>query len=586
MHGASTVQGAMPVHPANWSYLGHVRARPEDFARWAAAAGPEWSYERVLPVLRALEHDLDLGAGPHHGDAGPMPVRRASQANTAARAFTAAALELGFAPEADKNAPGAPGVGPVPQNVVDGVRVNTGIAYLNPVRDRPNLQVMGGCRVLRVVFDGTRAVGVEVEQAENGRASRSVIRADEVVPCAGGIGTPHLLLVSGIGPAEQSHRFDVPVVRDAPGVGRAFSDHPDLSVGWRSRRDVVDTSAPETFTTALNFSSPGGSPAGDLEIMVCVTTMGHLLTGVERGRRRCAFCAATSACDDAGAAWCVAAPGSRPGRARARPGAARRPAGRAGARLDHARVGRPDDSAPHRVPLPVGRARSRADAARHPHGRRPAALARLRRPVRSADTELDDATLDDDSALDAWMLTNLGTAIHLCGSAPMGPASDPNAVVDGYGSVHGVEGLRVADTSMLPDAPSRGPAATAVLIGEFIARFMRRSVYTALRLGCARPRSGRRLPRGALDVGGFHAQTHVRTPDGAFVGGSTACPVCSSPSPCTSASGANWVTVPSTTADPARRRESLSWGCRPTALPPPTLAATVVAHRVMLLFGQ
>ncbi|MDF2576392.1 MAG: mftG, partial [Agromyces sp.] len=171
---ASTVQGAMPGHPANWSYLGHltpelpytiargriiggsstinggyfVRARPEDFARWSDAAGPDWSFERVLPVLRALERDLDLGSGPFHGDSGPMPVQRAFQANAAARAFTAAALELGFSLEPDKNAPGTPGVGPVPQNVVDGVRINTGLAYLDRVRDRPNLEVIGGCRVL------------------------------------------------------------------------------------------------------------------------------------------------------------------------------------------------------------------------------------------------------------------------------------------------------------------------------------------------------------------------------------------------------------------------------------------------------
>ena len=89
-------------------------------------------------------------------------------------------------------------------------------------------------------------------------------------------------------------------------------------------------------------------------------------------------------------------------------------------------------------------------------------------------TELDDATLDDDDALDAWMLAHLGTAIHLCGSAPMGPSSDADAVVDRFGRVHGVEGLRVADTSILPTAPSRGPAATAVLIGELVARFIRR----------------------------------------------------------------------------------------------------------------
>lgn len=497
---ASTVQGAMPGHPANWSYLGHltpdlpytiargrilggsstinggyfVRARPEDFARWADEAGLQWSYERVLPVLRALEHDLDLGAGPHHGDAGPMPVRRASQSNPAARAFTAAALELGFAPEPDKNAPGAPGVGPVPQNVVDGVRVNTGIAYLNPVRDRPNLQVIGGCRVLRVVFDGTRAVGVEVERSAGGRTSRSVIRADEVVLCAGGIGTPHLLLASGIGPAGQSHRFDVPVVRDAPGVGRAFSDHPDLSVGWRSRRDVVDTRAPETFTTALNFSSPGGDPAGDLEIMVCVTTMSHLLTG-------------SSSVVAGGARSALRHPLAT---VRALRGASLR---RVRDQVAHGRdlvllVGLQGEEARGSITLESGdpTAPPRIDyrylSTAHDRERMRLGIRTAVALLRSrafADlferlTELDDATLDDDAALDTWMLAHLGTAIHLCGSAPMGPATDPHAVVDGFGRVHGIEGLRVADTSILPTAPSRGPAATAVLIGELVARFIRR----------------------------------------------------------------------------------------------------------------
>jgi choline dehydrogenase-like flavoprotein len=88
-------------------------------------------------------------------------------------------------------------------------------------------------------------------------------------------------------------------------------------------------------------------------------------------------------------------------------------------------------------------------------------------------TELTNATLEDDGLLDRWMLSHLGTAIHLCGSAKLGPASDPRAVVDQYGRVHGVTGLRVADTSILPTTPTRGPAATAVLIGELVADFMR-----------------------------------------------------------------------------------------------------------------
>lgn len=498
----STVQGAMPGHPANWSYLGHltpdlpytiargriiggsstinggyfVRARPEDFARWADAAGPDWSYERVLPVMCELERDLDLGAGPFHGDNGPMPVQRASQQNPAARTFTAAALELGFTEEPDKNAPGPPGVGPVPQNVVDGVRINTGLAYLNPVRDRPNLTVRGGCRVLRVVFDGTRAVGVEVSVAggERGGGERTVIDADEVVLCAGGIGSPHLLLVSGVGPAAQLRDHGVNVVHDAAGVGRAFSDHPDLSVGWRARRDLVDPKAPETFTTALNFASPGGDPAGDLEIMVCVTTMNHLLMG-------------SSSAVAGGARSALRHPLAT---VRALRGASLR---RVRDQVVHGRdlvllVGLQGEEARGSITLESGdpmvppridyRYLSTAfDRERMRLGIRTAvALLRSRAfaPIVERLTELDDATLDDDAALDAWMFAHLGTAIHLCGSAPMGPPTDADAVVDGFGRVHGIDGLRIADTSILPTAPSRGPAAAAVLIGELVARFIRR----------------------------------------------------------------------------------------------------------------
>ena len=501
---ASTVQGAMPGHPANWSYLGHltpdlpytiargriaggsstinggyfVRARPEDFARWAEVAGPDWSFERVLPVLRQLERDLDFGGGPFHGDDGPMPVRRAAQRNPVARAFTAAAVELGFAEEADKNAPGAAGVGPVPQNVVDGVRVNTALAYLSPLRDRENLEVRGGCRVRRVVFDGTRAIGVDVVDtaARHGGAANAphVVEADEVVLCAGGIGTPHLLLVSGIGPAVQLEGAGVPVVLDAPGVGRAFTDHPDLSVGWRARRDVVDPSAPETFTTALNFASSDADAAGDLEIMACVTTMGHLLTG-------------SSSAIAGGARSALRHPLAT---ARALRGTSLR---RVREQVAHGRdlvllVGLQREEARGSITLESAdpdvhpRIDYRYLSAAHDRGR-------LRLGIRTAVgllrsrafahlferlTELDDATLDDDAALDAWMLAHLGTAIHLCGSVPMGRADDANAVLDAFGRVRGVAGLRVADTSMLPDAPSRGPAATAVLIGELVARFIRR----------------------------------------------------------------------------------------------------------------
>ncbi|HET6302349.1 GMC family oxidoreductase N-terminal domain-containing protein [Microbacterium sp.] len=481
----TTVQGAMPGHPFSWSYLGHltpdlpytiargrvlggssainggyfVRARPGDFERWADAAGPAWSYERALPVLKALESDRDFGPGECHGSSGPMPVARPRQDGVVARAFTAAARELGFTEEPDKNAPGAPGIGPVPANVIEGVRVNTALAYLAGARDRPNLRIVADTRVLRVRFEGSRAVGVET--------TSGVIEGDEVVLCAGAIGTPHLLFASGVGPRAHLESVGVRVVSDLP-VGEAFSDHPDIAVGWKARRPVFDPGERFAFPTALNFSSgaPGGED-GDLEVLLSVKPLGYLLTGSTR-----TFASGLRAVARHPIRTLRGVMGASARRMAAQLAHAddlqlivglQRPEGRgsitlqsddptAPPRIDYRYLEEESDLARMRVGIRTAAALLRSDAF-------DGLLDRL--------TELDDATLDDDARLDAWMRAHLGTAIHLCGSAPMGP------VLDGEGRVHGVEGLRVADTSMLPDVPSRGPFATAVFIGEHVARLMR-----------------------------------------------------------------------------------------------------------------
>lgn len=465
---ATTVQAAMPGHPANWAYPallapeapyliargrvlggsstinggGFVRARPEDFAAWADTAGPGWDYAAVLPTMRALENDLDAGDAPVpgdalHGDAGPMPVRRPAQTNPAARAFTAAAIELGFAYEPDKNAPGLPGVGAVPSNIVDGVRVNTGLAYIDPARSRPNLRVLGDTRALRIVFDGSRAIGVET--------SDGVLLADEVVLCAGGIGSAHLLLASGVGPRVQLEALGIHVVADLP-VGASFSDHPDINVGWRTTRRIADPADLFAFPTALNFWS-GLAPAagdsrdlavvGDLEILLVIKPHDYLLTGTP------------AASSEAEVLQLIVG--------------LQAPEGRGTITLTSADPLEPPRIEYHYLETPGDRARLRVGI------RTAVALLRSRSlaPIFGGLTEIDDDTLGDDDLLDAWMLAHLGTAIHLSGSAPMG------TVVDGHGRVFGVGGLRVADTSILPTVPARGPNATAVLIGELIARSIR-----------------------------------------------------------------------------------------------------------------
>lgn len=490
-----TVQGAMPGHPHNWSFTGNltptlpysiargrilggstavnggyfVRGRAEDFARWSAGGNDEWSWEKVLPVYRALENDLDYGESAVHGGSGPMPVSRPAQDHPVASAFAAAAAELGFAREPDKNDQAEPGCGPVPMNVWEGVRWNTGLAYILPALGLANLTVRGGSTVRRVLFDGHRVVGVEVER--NGAIE--TVTGGEVVLAAGGVKSPHILLSSGIGPRADLESFGIPVVRDLPGVGRDFSDHPELAIGWRARRRVVDYRTSQSMANVLNFTSSGSGIPGDLEILPMLKPTGYLLTGARH---------------DAGGARRVL---RHPIRALAalRGVSVRRVLQQAARRNDltllvavqaetsrgriHLRSA--DPGVPplidyHYLSTESDRRRMREVVRTAVRLLRSAAFAHLFDRL----TELDDATLTDDGALDAWMLSRLGTAIHLCGSARLGPADDPDAVVDQYGRVHGVEGLRVADTSILPTTPLRGPAATAVLVGELVAGFMRR----------------------------------------------------------------------------------------------------------------
>lgn len=493
---AGTLQGARPDHPNNWSFLGNLtpdlpysiargrilggsstvnggyfmRARKEDFERWSAGGNDEWAYEKVLPFLRALEADAEFGDADSHGGSGPMRVTRPRQHHPAARAFHAAARERGYPNEPDKNGQQAPGIGPVPVNVVDGIRWNTGIAYVNPVRGRPNLTVQGDTVVRRVAFEGARAVGVEVEH----HGSVTVIAGQEIVLAAGAVKSPHLLMLSGVGPKEELEELGIAVVRNAPGVGKNFSDHPDIAIGWEPRRNLVDTSSWQVLTLALNFTSDGSSTDGDLEILQMVKPTGFLLTG-------------RSQAVASGAATLLRHPFRS---LRSVRGISLR---RLGQQLIHhgdlsfivavqsetsrgeIRIVSPD---PAVAPvIDYNYLSTEFDRARMRQGIRTAVdILRSKpfAPLFRRLTEIDDATLTDDALLDSWMLRHLGTAIHLCGSARFGPAADPDAVVDQYGRVHGVEGLRVADTSILPDTPTRGPAVTAILIGELVAAFMKR----------------------------------------------------------------------------------------------------------------
>ncbi len=454
---AATLGATVPGHPANWSFTTEllpgipaplprgrvvggssavnggyfVRATPADQAGWAAAGNDLWSLEATLPAWCRLEDDRQFGDRPGHGSGGPLPVTRPAGGSPVAEAFAAAAAELGVPEEPDKNADGPPGHGPVPLTVDGGVRVNTAMAYLSPRRGSPGLTVRGGVRVRRVLVERGRAVGVDTDAGP--------VHAAEVVLAAGAVGSPHLLLLSGIGPAAGSRAHGVDVVVDAPGVGAGLSDHPLVYLPWVPVDDLPAGTWPLPLHGVLHATSSASPVPGDLEVLPWLRPWGTVVPGGGGDLRTLSVGVGAYRGDSRGRLSLVSAdPGAAP-------------------RIEHRYLATAADRARLREAVRLGDALLRA---------------RAMAPLVAARPDPAGGVPADDRALDRWVAARLTTAVHLAGSARMGPDGDPGAVVDQHLRVRGVEGLRVADTSVLPEVPTRGPAATAVLVGERAAELM------------------------------------------------------------------------------------------------------------------
>ena len=178
----------------------YLRGLPEDFDRWSSFGNEEWNYLKVLPFFRKAETDLDI-QDDFHGSEGPIPIVRRENESwpDVQKAFYAAAIERGYLYNPDLNGPDSAGIGAIPMNNRGGVRMSTAITHLNPVRHRLNLTVRGDAFARRVLFHGTQATGLEVESG--GEVFN--VEADQVVLCAGALKSPHILMLSGVGPRDQ-----------------------------------------------------------------------------------------------------------------------------------------------------------------------------------------------------------------------------------------------------------------------------------------------------------------------------------------------------------------------------------------------
>jgi choline dehydrogenase len=226
----------------------YLRGHPADYDGWAAMGNAGWGWADVLPYLKRSE-DNQRGPSAWHGSGGPLRVADLRDPNPLSEALVAAGVEAGLARNPDFNGPSLDGIGVVQVTQRRGRRHRSADAYLRPARRRGNLTVVTGAHATRVVFEGRRAVGVAY--ARGGREEVAGA-AREVVVSGGTINSPQLLLLSGVGPAAQLRRHGIAVVRDLPGVGRNLHDHLTVPTLATVRRPLSLLSA-ESKRNLLRF---------------------------------------------------------------------------------------------------------------------------------------------------------------------------------------------------------------------------------------------------------------------------------------------------------------------------------------------
>jgi len=237
MHNRRIFQGRGKVLGGSSSINGMIfqRGNPLDYERWAGDPGMEgWDYAHCLPYFKRMENCL-AGGEPFRGNEGPLVLERGPATNPLFTAFFEAVQQAGYSLTDDVNGFRQEGFAPFDRNIRNGKRLSAARAYLHPVMDRTNLQVETRIFVTKILFDGKRAVGVEAVQG-NSPAER--IYAGEVILCGGSINSPQLLQLSGVGNASELEALGIPVVHDLPGVGENLQDHLEVYIQYACKQPV------------------------------------------------------------------------------------------------------------------------------------------------------------------------------------------------------------------------------------------------------------------------------------------------------------------------------------------------------------
>ena len=414
--GSSAINGAVAL-----------RARPEDFEKWNL---PGWSFEEILPFFKKLEKS-DSGDKDLHGFDGPLPVHQLLRTDLTSvqRAFVDATVGIGYKLVEDFDSSEANGVGAYRMNVVNGVRVNTGMAYLsNEVRERENLTILSNAIADRVLFKGKKAVGVVLATGDN-------FYGKEIILSGGTYGSAAILLRSGIGDKDDLEKLSIPVVANLP-VGKNIKDHPFHYAAFALNKEMVETKSPpiaaKLWTSAFD--------SRELDIHITAThlfpdeyspTQSGIVLGV-----------AVTTPNSKGDVWIETIdPNINP-------------------KVDLNFLDDKED---------VRRMIEGAKIAR-----RIAAASPFSEFIHSEIAP--GSSVQTDEELEEAIKKNIESYAHPTSSVPMGVINSKEAVVDLVGRVHHVESLRVVDASIFPDIISVATNITVIAVAEKIADTILKSI--------------------------------------------------------------------------------------------------------------
>ena len=427
----------------------YVRGHARDFDTWAEMGADGWCYADVLPYFKRMEASHG-GSGPEfRGTDGPLHITRGTRSNPLFDAFIKAGEQAGYPVTSDYNGQQQEGFGPFEATIWKGRRWSAANAYLKPAMAGGNVQVVRGF-ARRVVLEGTRAVGVEIEA--NGKVQ--VIRAGrEVILAASSINSPKLLMLSGIGPADHLREHGIAVVADRQGVGANLQDHLEVYMQFAAKQPITlykywnlpgkawvgaqwlftgkGLGASNQFEACAFIRSKAGIEYPDIQYHFLPIAVRYDGKAVATGHGFQAHVGPMRSKSRGSVSLRSGNPGDPPV-----------------IRFNY--MSHPDDWDEFRTCIRLTR-EVFGQAAMQPH---------VKSEIQPGDAVQTDAEID------AFIREHAESAYHPCGTARMGRASDPMAVVDPEARVIGVEGLRVADSSIFPQVTNGNLNAPSIMVGE------------------------------------------------------------------------------------------------------------------------